>query len=231
MRWHLIQANKIRPHESLADYPHYIGRKTIIKKLIKRYNFENKLPYKKAVRLPVSGTLVRLTCHSAQATIQRLLTDPRIKAEDYLFWEGNPLQAPPENLDYVADLNTGRAYLETHVIIASKEGQQLMPIVLYSDGTAVSHFHDMEIIQVNMAARNQAHCWAPLGYVEKVHEHGGRGRDILTQSNHMETFDDRSVDSDETVINATAVDHLGETNAQDFHFMLRVILEELYDLQ
>ena len=125
-----------------------------IKKLIKRYNFENKLPYKKAVRLPVSGTLVRLsTCHSAQATIQRLLTDPCIQIEDYLFWEeGNPLQAPPKNLGYVADLNTGRAYLETHVIIASnKEGQQLMPIVLYSDGTAVSHFHDMEIIQVNMA--------------------------------------------------------------------------------
>ncbi len=39
MRWHLIQAQKIRPHESLANYPHYIGRKTIIKKLIKRYNY------------------------------------------------------------------------------------------------------------------------------------------------------------------------------------------------
>ena len=80
-----------------------------------------------------------------------------------------------------------------------------MPIVLYSNGTAISHFHDMETIQVNMAlgtmtrVANQAHCWAPLGYVEKVHGHGGRGRDILTQSNHMETFDDRSVDSDETV--------------------------------
>ncbi len=81
MRWHLIQAQKIRPHESLANYPHYIGRKTIIKKLIKRYNYENKLPYKKTVRLPVSGTTVRITCHSAQATIQCLLTDPRIKAD------------------------------------------------------------------------------------------------------------------------------------------------------
>ena len=238
MRWHLIQAKKIRPHESLANYPHYIGRKTMVKKLIKRYNFENKLPYKKAVRLPVSGTLVRLTCHSAQATIQRLLTDPRIKPEDYLFWDGNPLQPPPKKVDYVADLNTGRAYLETHAILATKEGQQLLPIVLYSDGTAVSHFHDMEIIQVNMAlgtmtrvARNQAHCWAPLGYVEKVHEHGGRGRDILDQSNHMETFDDRSVDSDETVLNASEVRNLGETNAQDFHVMMGVILEELCDLQ
>ena len=55
--------------------------------------------------------------------------------------------------------------------------------------------------------------------MEKVPKHGGRGRDILTQSNHMETFNDRSVDSDETVINATAVDYLGEPNAQDFHFM------------
>ena len=53
----------------------------------------------------------------------------------------------------------------------------------------------------------------------------------MTQSNHMETFDDRSVDSDETVINASAVEHLSETNAHDFHMMLGIILEEFVDLQ
>ncbi len=239
LRWHLIEAKKMRPHESLQDSPYYIGRKTLIKGLIKRYNYENKMPYQKAVRLPVSGTLVRITCHSAQATIQRLLTDPRIVPEDYLFWDGNPLQGPPEKLDYVADLNTGLAYRETYAEICTKEGQQLMPIVLYSDGTAVSHFHDMEIIQVNIAlgtmtreARNKPHCWAPLGYVEKVHEHGGRGKDILAQANHLETQDGvASVDSEETVINASETMHLGETNAQDFHMMMGVILEEFVDLQ
>ena len=239
LRWHLIEAKKMRPHESLQDSPYYIGRKTLIKTLIKRYNYENKMPYKKALRLPVSGTLVRITCHSAQATIQRLLTDPRIVPEDYLFWDGNPLQGPPEKLDYVADLNTGLAYRETYAKICTKQGQQLMPIVLYSDGTAVSHFHDMEIIQVNIAlgtmtreARNKVHCWASLGYVEKVHEHGGRDKDILAQANHLETQDEvASVDSEESVIVASAMENLGETNAQDFHMMMGVILEELVDLQ
>ena len=118
------------------------------------------------------------------SAIQHLLTDPRLVPENYLFWDGNPLQGPPEKLYYVGDLNTGLAYRETYAKIIGKEKgrQQLMPIVLYSDGTAISHFHDMEIIQVKIAlgtmtrvARNKPHCWAPLGYVEKVHEHGGRG--------------------------------------------------------
>ena len=73
LRWHLIEAKKMRLHESLQDSPYYIGQKMLIKTLIKRYKHENKMSYKKAVRLPVSGTLVRITCHSAQATIQRLL--------------------------------------------------------------------------------------------------------------------------------------------------------------
>ena len=53
----------------------------------------------------------------------------------------------------MGDLNTGLVYRETYAEIIGKEKgrKQLMPIVLYSNGTAVSHFHDMEIIQVNIA--------------------------------------------------------------------------------
>ena len=124
----------------------------MIKRLVKRYNFEDKMPIQKTVKLPVSGTVVKLTCHNAQATFQRLLTDPCIDPSDYLFWDGDPLSGPPPNLDYVADLNTGQAYLQTHAKLIDKEGrQQLMPLVAYFDGTAVTHFHDMEIIQVVIA--------------------------------------------------------------------------------
>ena len=236
MLWHLHQANKLRPHQTLKDYSSHIGRKALMKKLMKRYNFENKLPFQKTMRLPVSGTLVKITCHDAKATFQRLLTDPRHKGKDYLFFDGNPLAAPPENLDYMADLNTGLAFRETYAALITKEGQQLMPVTLYSDGTAVSHFHDMEIIQVNMAlgimtreARNRPHCWAPLGYIEKVHEHGGRGREILQEANHLETQDGmESVGSSETLIEAHGV---GENAAQDFHAMMAVILEDFIEIQ
>ena len=42
-----------------------------------------------------------------------LLTDPRIVDDDYLFFGNYPLQPPPDTLNYVGDLNTGRAYTET----------------------------------------------------------------------------------------------------------------------
>ena len=123
---------------------------------------------------------MKITCHDAKASIQRLLTDPRVNPQDYLFWDRNPLQGPPDDLDYVKDLNTGQAYLQTHAILITEEGQQLLPIIIYTDGTAVSHFHDMELIQVKIAlgilsreARLKPFCWVPLGYVEKIHEHGG----------------------------------------------------------
>ena len=234
--WHLKEAKLLREHERLGDFPGHIGRKTIMKKLIRRYNFENKLPFQKTIRLPSSGTVARITCHDAKATIQRLLTDPRIRAEDYLFFGGDPMASPPENRETIADLNTGDAFFHTYHALIKGDQEQIMPIVLYSDGTAVSHFHDMEIIQVNVAlgsmtreARTKPHCWAPLGYIEKVHEHGGRGSEILRAANHLETQDgDQSVDSAETVIETEAV---GEGAIQDFHAMMGVILEEFLEVQ
>ena len=235
MLWHLIGAKKLQEHQSLRDYEGFVGRKTILKKLAKRYNFESKMPFQRAIRLPVSGTTVRLTLHDAKATIQRLLTNPRVKGQDYCFWDGNPCQAPPENLDYIKDLNTGEACTDTYAILITEEGQALAPITIYSDGTAVSQFHDMEITQVNIAlgflsreARNQGHNWAPLGYMEKIHEQGGRGRAILQEANHMETQDGaNSVDSNETVVECDAV---GESAAQDFHAMMECILEGFVSL-
>ena len=87
-----------------------------------------------------------------------------MRGEDYCFWDGNPFQDPPENLDYVSDLHTGAAYLETRAYLCTDEGDVLMPVTMCSDGAAVSQFHDMEIIQVNIAlgilsreARNKPH--------------------------------------------------------------------------
>ena len=238
MLWHYKECNALMKHQKLEDSSEFIGRKTMIKRLIERYNFEDKMPIQTTVKLPVSGTVVKLTCHNAQATIQRLLTDPRIEPSDYLFWDGDPLKGPPDDLDYVADLNTGLAYLETYARIINQEArQQLMPIVIYFDGTAVSHFHDMEITQVNIAlgtmsriARTKGHCWAPLGYIEKIHEQGGRGRTILQEANHVETQDAPGSDDDSTenMHDATGV---GDKSDQDFHAMMSVILKGLIEIQ
>ena len=121
----------------------------MLKRLEERYNYTNKMPFQKKVLLPISQTMVKITVHDAKATIQKLLTDPRIKPDDYLFWEkGNPLAGPPENLEYISDFITGRAYLDTHARIIHQEGEQLLGVFIYTDGTPVSHFHNMELIHV-----------------------------------------------------------------------------------
>ena len=234
MLWHLIAAKKLHPHQTLRDYVHYKGRKAIIEKLARRYNYENKLPYRQTFRLPVSGATVSLTLHNTKATIQRLLTNPRIKGMDYCFWDQNPFQRAPENLDYVSDLHTGAAFFETQAFLCRKEGDVLLPVTIYSDGTAVSQFHDMEIIQVNIAlgiltreARNKPHNWAPLGYIEKIHEQGGRGRAILHEANHLET-QDGAESSDNSY---WQIDGVGINNAQDFHAMMHCVLRGLVQMQ
>ena len=236
MKWHLQSSKKLREHESLAVSPHFIGRKRLINDLIERYNFGNKMPFQKTVKLPILGTIVKITCHDALASIQRLLTDPRIDPGDYLFWDGDPTLGPPENLDYIEDLNTGKAYIQTHAKLITKNGQQLLPLILYIDGTAISHFHDMELIQVKIAlgiytreARIRSYCWVPLGYIEKIHEQGGKGRAILREADHLDTQD--AADSDNSSANIAKIGGVGTKNDQDWHAMMSVILEDYVDLQ
>ena len=191
------ESKQIHSQARLKDTVAYTGRRALLQKLAKRYNYVKQFPFQKAVKLPVSGTVVNITLHDTKAVIQRLLTDPRIKPEDYLFWEpGNPLAPPPETLDYVEDVTTGQAYRDTYDDMITEGGQALLGVILYCDGTPVSHFHNMELIQVKIAltihtrkARLKPHMWGVLGYIEKVHEQGGRGRNILEQANHLDTQD------------------------------------------
>jgi hypothetical protein len=102
LMWHLKRSGLAAEHETSRDCAHFIGRKVMLKRLERRYNMGNKQPYKKRIKLPVSGTTVEITCHSIEGAMQRLLTDPRITSGDYLLFDDNP---SPEELTYVADVN------------------------------------------------------------------------------------------------------------------------------
>ena len=244
MLWHLRESGVLYDFQTLRDCSSFIGRKTLVEKLMKRYNCDDKLPMTRKVKLPVSQNSVRLTLFNTRAAMQRLLTDPRIEPKDYLFWEaGDPLAAPPEEVDVIKDLNTGQAYLETHVRLVSDDPRRreaLMPVVIYFDGTVVSQFHSLEVCHVNIAlgtftrvARTKDFMWAPLGVVEKVSgKEGGRGQNIIKQSFHMDNQDDLlHQDSDSSASTVESMDGVGEKPDQDIHAMLAVILEEFVSLQ
>ena len=114
----------------------------------------------------------------------------------------------------------------------SKHWQQLLGIFVYCDGTAISHFHDMELIQVKISlgifsreARTKDHCWVPIGFIEKIHEQGGRGRAILEETHHIEAQD--AVDPDDNSSGGVrSVDGVGDKADQDLHAMLSVVFED-----
>jgi hypothetical protein len=237
MEWHLKESGVLRDHETVSGCQQYIGRQTMLDRLKERYNFENKYPFQKKVKLPTSGTVVKITCHNAGSVIQQLLTDPRIQDSDYLYFDDDPRAPPPQKRTKLRDFNTGDAFRETHrILIDPTKGEQLLGLVMYIDGAHISNFHDVELIQVKIAlgimnrvTRMKEWVWAILGYIEKVHENGGRGRKIWRKSNHMEVQD--ASESDDHSSDAESIYGIGEKNVEDMHAMIGVILESLEPIQ
>lgn len=237
MEWHLKDSGLLREHESVKTSPHYVGREVMINRLKARYNFANKFPFERKVKLPTSGAVVKLTCHDAGSVIQQLLTDPRLQDSNYVFHDDNPRAPPPENHTHLKDFITGSAYRDTHkLLIDPEEGEQLLGLPLYIDGAHISNFHDLEIIQVkiglglmNRETRVMEWAWGNLGSIEKVHEQGGRARKILKESNHMEVQD--ASDSEDHSSEAASIFGMGEENVEDLHAMIGVILETLDPIQ
>ena len=92
------------------------------------------------------------TLHYTGSVFQSLLTDPRLEDADYLFYDENPLAPPPKSHKTISDLHTGKAFRHTHRLeIPPGTRQQLLPVILYIDGSAISHFHDLEVIQVKVS--------------------------------------------------------------------------------
>jgi hypothetical protein len=180
MEWHLREKGEIEYYQNLKDCHSYISREVMLKKLRDRYNFKNKYPYQRKIKLPVCGTVIHQTLHHAPAVIQGLLTDPRIEDADYLFYDGDPLAPPPDKHTTITDLHTGKAFRHTYrAEITPGTRQQLLPLVLYIDGSAISHFHDLELIQVKVSlgfwsreTRTKEYAWGILGYIEKLHTTG-----------------------------------------------------------
>ena len=236
MEWHIREKGEIRGYQSINEASTYKNRKAMLRKLTQRYNFANKFPYKKKVKLPVSGTVIHQTLHYAPAVIQQLLTDPRLLDAEYLFYDDDPLAPPPNQHTKVGDLHTGKAFRATHrVLIDPTKREQLMPLVVYIDGSAVSHFHDMELVQVKVSlgfwsrtTRTKGYAWGILGYIEKVHKEGGKGRKILEEANHMEQEDAHVLEDGDS--SCESLDGIGDDGKQDFHAQLASILEGLKEL-
>ena len=119
---------------------------------------------------------MKITIHNAEAVIQRLLTEPRNNREYYAFWGGNPRVTPPEDLDYVSDLNSGKAFTDTHAKLCKEPGDRfpqyqsmLMEKPLVS--STEWRFFQCKSPLVSGTMRHKTtleYSWISLVYVERI---------------------------------------------------------------
>lgn len=244
LEWHLKETGKLREHEKLGDIDGFLQRKTLIKKLLPRYNLTAMQVKEKKVRLPSSKAVVSIPIRDVKDCIVSLLTDPRFEDSDYLFFDDNPLAPPPEQVTYLADLNTGEAYLRTYEKLITHDKQILLPVPFYIDGAVTGQFTDLPVTAVKMSlgihkreARDRQYAWREIGFIPVVRKDPARGKRIFEQTGHLESQDvivlegegdarDSDQDSEEG-----SDEEDGAVKAQDFHTMLKAILESFVELQ
>lgn len=236
MRWHLEANGVIDEQDSLKLCPDFISKEKLYKYLARRYNRDEGYGNIEEIVLPSTKQKARIVWNDAAKVIQSLLVDPRIRDEDYLFFNNDPLCPPPADLNYYADLNTGKCYMATYKkLIVAPEKEVLLPIVFYIDGATTGQFVDLELIPVKIAlgiftmeARKKGHFWGTLGYIptpSKVKSHGKRQ---LIDSGHVEG----GLAYHQMLENEGRIDPKSPTHkAQDLHAMLEVILKSYLKLQ
>ena len=244
---HLGQDNVVRSKELHTE-------------LINRYNLGPTLPKERTLTLPYSGEIANLACHDAKAQLVDLLTDPRLCDDDYLFLNDDPEAGIPEEFSKIADVNTGLAYRETHKKLIepapySSCGRRrvLCPIIFYIDGCVAGQFMNLniEILKFTIGLfKGKTRCkdwaWRNLGYVKKRCKRNKKAEDNIKESNHtdapMFVKDGNHRGKQYPAVEGPAAQFDWKkyskrkkkpprVNAQDYHAMLRAIMQPYKELQ
>ena len=251
LEWHLKQSGELREHESLKDTSKYHHRKTLMKKLIPRYNLEAMMPKIRKVRLPNSKALVQIPYRDVKDCIVSLLTDPRFDPKDYLFTKNNPFAPPPEQVTYLEDLNTGDAYLKTYEELITRPNQVLLMVVFYIDGATTGQFSDLPVTALKISlgihtrkVRQEEKAWREVAWIPQVRKANSRGKKLFKESGHLDSqdivvldgegdTDSEKEDEDEEgeVSDPESDDKDTDVKAQDMHKMLAAALHEFVNLQ
>ena len=235
MEWHLRETGQLQEGEKLGNCQGYISRQKLMQKLRKRYHMDNKYAQPESVILPHSKAKVIVWHHKARDEVLSLITDPRWEDKDWLYFDEDPFAPPPEDLDYIADVNTGQAYLETYKKLITKPGKQiLVGLPLYIDGAVTGQFDKlqvtalkMSITMLNRKARDKEHAWRTLGYVSNYAKEDSRGKKIFIESGHVaasELYVDVTDDEEEGEFTGVEED---VDKAADYHAILEVLLDSV----
>ena len=237
MEWHLRASKRLQPQEPIGKSKLFISRTKLMQKLRNRYNMERKYAIPHPILLPHAAAKVIIWKKYARDNVMSLLTDPRWKDEDWLYFDEDPFAKPPDNWPFVEDLNTGDAYLATHRKLITKPNQILVAIPLYIDGAVTGQYDKLQVTALKMTlgilnrrARDREYAWRTLGYVPNYTKSDSRGKKILVESGHVAAYElyVDGLSDDEEGVDGTAESEVDK--AADYHVILSVLLESVFAL-
>jgi hypothetical protein len=190
MKWHIdhLSAKK------------RINKDKLYEKLRSRYNMNKTLPYEVQVQLPSSGVKALVPCHDVQHVFMDLLTDPQLDESDYLWFNNNPLAAPPDEWLYLADINSSLSYRMTYDKLIrprpytdSGRRRVIVPVFGYMDGCVTGNYENlsMEFFKItlgifNSKARDKDYTWRILGAVPQYQKVKAKATEMIATSGHLD---------------------------------------------
>jgi hypothetical protein len=189
----------------------------------------------KEITLSSTKQWVKIATNDFISVAQHLLTNPQIKWKDYLWFDDDHLAGPPDNLDYVADINTGRAYTETYRrLIKNPDEQILMGVQFYMDAAVTEQFANLPMTAVrctftifNCRAREQDYFWGMLGYVPNYCKEISHGNRMFAELGHVDAIFCQAEDLEAGQVKAKKK----AIKPQDLHEILDVVLESYIKIQ
>jgi len=107
MNWHFRANGDVHMHEMASSRP-FLSCNNLYRFLKERHDRDTIYGIVNEPVLPSRKSCVRMVTNDAGKILQSLLTRPENKGKDYLIYDHDPFKPPPKDLDYIADVNTGR---------------------------------------------------------------------------------------------------------------------------
>jgi hypothetical protein len=150
-------------------------RNTAIKHFAKQFRLEKLYPT--TLTKHMNGRTYPVVLHDAEVILQSLLKSSLMVEENMLFPDmDNPLAPPPPTVETIANVSTGQVFCSAHGHLCTGPNDVMCPLIMYLDPICIDHhgrcskepgYATLGIW--NVATRNKAEAWRPLGYIPNLY--------------------------------------------------------------
>jgi hypothetical protein len=151
-------------------------RDTAIKHFANRFRLEKLYPT--TLTKHMNGCSYPVVLHDAEVMVQSLLKASLMVEENLLFPDmDNPLPPPPPPMvETIANVDTGQVFRSAHGHLCTGPNDVMCPLIMYLDRICINQHGHCSLEPgyatlgiYNVATRNKAEAWRPLGYIPNLY--------------------------------------------------------------